>query len=154
MIPAHLTILKNYIIADGTLNAKIDNSDGNTFIADQLSAIFSPDFTVWRTDISSKEIISAIVGSEFVALTALKQGLLMLLLVPGTINAASSNVQTDFSDIFSAGTTLTALSTLAKRNATIVEKILSTGTGTIGSPAIMGFEGRLSHNDVHAARIS
>ena len=154
MTPSQLTTLKNYIAGDSALNARLDNSDGNTFIAEALNVTFSPDFTVWRTDIKSSEIVSAVVGTEYVALTNLKQTALNFVLFPGIVNASSPNIQADFSAIFSAGATLTALTALAKRNATIIEKILSTGTGTLGNPATMSFEGQLSYNDVHAARIS
>ena len=39
-----------------------------------------------------------------------------------------------------------------KRTATRAEKLFSTGDGSSGSPATMGFEGRLTYQDVEAAQ--
>ena len=151
---AQLATLKAAIAANGTLNAQPSDGTGLAFIADALNAVASPDFFVWRNNIPSSEIVAAITGSEFVALTAQKQQGLMLLLIPGTVDASSSNVQADFSAIFSAGTTLTALAALAHRKATVIEKMFATGTGTTGSPAVAVFTGTVTPNDVDKARRS
>jgi hypothetical protein len=149
-----LQSLKSAIAADGTMSAAPSNSTGNYAILAALNAIAAGPFIVWRTDIKSSEVVAAIVGTEFAALTAVKQTLLMMLISPGVVDASSANVQADFSAIFSAGTTLTALAALAKRSANVAEKTLATGTGTTGSPATLGFVGPVTYSDVEAARAS
>ena len=41
-----------------------------------------------------------------------------------------------------------------KRSASVVEKLLATGTGSDVAPAMMGFEGPISYQDVGEARRS
>lgn len=86
----------------------------------------SPAVTVWRADIKPSEIVAAIAGSEFVALTALKQSLLSLLLMPGVVDASSANIRADFSAIFPSSASLTALTAIAQRTATRLEALFTT----------------------------
>lgn len=154
MTPAQLTTLKNAIVADSAFNGLVNNTDGASVVAAAFNAIAVPDFIVWRTDIKSSEIVAAVVGTEFAALTAIKQTALMFVISPGVVDASSPNVQNDFSAIFSAGPTLTALAALAKRQATRFEKLFATGTGSTASPGTMVLQGAVSIDDVNLARHS
>ena len=71
-----------------------------------------------------------------------------------SINSGKSNIRAGFQDALTnipsgvAGVLQSAnwvaVKTAMTRNATVLEKILATGTGTAASPASMGFEGVLS----------
>ena len=59
-------------------------------------------------------------------MTPQHQAMLSLLLLPGVVDATSANVRADFSAIFSAGLSLTALSAMAQRTATRLEALFTT----------------------------
>lgn len=154
LTPAQLTTVKNFIAGDSTLNATPNNTDGAQVIAVALNLAASPDFIVWRTDIAGGEIMAAVVGTELAGLTAIKQFVFNMLMNATPLDASKTNIRADFSAIFSAGASLTALTDLAKRKATVIEKILSTGTGSTASPATMAVVGLIDLNTVHLARNS
>ena len=106
MTPAQLATLKT----DATANfaALVAATDWPS-IAAAYNLPSSPAVTIWRADIKPVEVIDAITGSEFIALTPQHQAMLSLLLQPGVVDATSANVRADFSAIFSAGSSLTAL---------------------------------------------
>lgn len=154
LTPAQLTTIKNFIAADGTLNAAPNDGNGLRTIADALNTAASPDFIVWRTEIKAHEIMESIVGTELAALTAIKQFVFHMLMLSAPLDASKANIRADFSAIFSVGTSLTALTDLAKRKATVIEKILAIGTGSTASPATMAVEGSITPNQVDTARRS
>lgn len=65
LTPAQLATLKADILADGTLNAFPNTSDGNFEIARQYGFIVSPDFFVYRTAIPISEIFDQITWANF-----------------------------------------------------------------------------------------
>lgn len=121
---AQLAALKTDADGQSTLTAAIAAKDWPT-VAAFYNAPSSPAVTIWRADVKPSEIVAAITGSEFVALTALKQSLLSLLLMPGVVDATSANVRADFSAIFATGSSLTALTALAQRTATRIEALFT-----------------------------
>ncbi len=142
--------LKAAILADGTMNAFANTSDGNFALAAYLNASSSPAVAVWRNNITPTEIASTIVMSAYVALTAVQQNGL-LLLTQGTVDATIPAVRTAFSSIFGAGATLTALTALAQRTGTRFEIIFSTA----GPPNTSTMFGQVvSWQDVQIARNS
>lgn len=84
-----------------------------------------------------------------------------LLLGGETVNFALANVRSGFQDALTSlptksdGTNQqagwTALQLLISRPATIIEKMLATGTGSQAVPATMGFEGFVSTDDIQSA---
>lgn len=90
---------------------------------------------LWRSDIKPAELATAIVMSEYVTLTAVQQGGMMLLLQlgAGALDATSATVRTSFSTLFTGKTTLTNLTTLAQRKATVFEAIAA--YLTVAAPA-------------------
>lgn len=154
---AQLQALKAAILADPALAAAPANSDGAFFIADELNKLASPAFVVWRTDLPTKDVKKAINWTEYIARSVGERAAFELIISNGIVNTADANVRQGFSDIFSGPggvTTRTNLTAIAKRSATRAEKILAAGTGSDASPAVMGFEGSLSYQDVEAARAS
>src|SRR5574337_413974 len=125
LTPAQLASLKTDISSQSSLTTAVAAKDWPT-VAAFYNAASSPAVTVWRADVRPSEIVAAITGSEFVALTAIKQSLLSLLLMPGVVDATSANVRADFSAIFASGSSLTALTNIAQRTATRIEALFTT----------------------------
>lgn len=149
--------LKADILADPVLNAYSNNSDGAFAIAAAYNLVATPTFTVWKTDVPTKDAKKAMVWTEYIARSAGERDAWQFMLSNGTINPADVNVRQGIQDIFSGAQgaqTRTNLTTIAKRSATRAEKLFATGTGTDVSPATMSFEGSLSYQDVEQARNS
>ena len=81
--------------------------------------------SIWRSDIKPAELAGAIVMSEYITLTAVQQGgmLLLLQLGQGALDATSSNVRASFGTLFSGKVTLTNLTSMAQRAASQFEAI-------------------------------
>ncbi len=157
MIPEQLATLKAAILADQTLASQPMNSDGAYNIKEALNQIASPDFIVWKTDVSVDEIMRN--GMDWARVDNLSVGKARIwdwLSRLGAFNAAKTNVRAGI-DAAWVGTApdlavRAAIYVHCKRKATRIEKILATGTGTDVSPATMSFEGLLSYQDVESAR--
>lgn len=154
---SQLVTLKNDIAANGVLNTIPNTSDGAFAIAEAYNIPASPAFIVWKTNVSTYEIRSGLIWDEYDALTVSKQNAFAFLCSNGLVNAALTNVRAGIGSIFAGpGQTgnLAALTALAKRSATRLEKLFATGTGTSGSPGTMAanVEGPLPYQDVLTAR--
>lgn len=151
--------LKTFIQNDPTLNAYSLNGDGAYAIAALINHDATPAFVVWRTAVDVDEVMRN--GMDWTRVDNLSVGKARIwewMTKPGTFNPAKANVR--------AGIDATWVGTLpdlavraavyghCKRNASIVEKLFASGTGSDASPAVMGFEGPISYQDVEAARNS
>lgn len=148
--PAEKAILKAAIVADPTMNAFPNTSDGNFALAEYLNAPGTTE--LWRSDITPEEIASTVTMSAFTSLTAVKQNGLLLMTQGERINATSASVRSSFSDIFGAGATLTALTALAKKMGTRFQIIFSTVDG--GANVSTKFGASVNFSDVMEARNS
>jgi hypothetical protein len=147
--------LKADILADPLLAAQPMNSDGAFAIAQAYNLLAAPAFRVWRTDIPTKDIKTAIVWTEYISRSVGERSAFELMISNGILNGADVNVRQGIQDCFSGPSgvnTRTQLTTIAKRDATRAEKLFAAGTGSEAVPATMGFEGALSFQDVEAAR--
>lgn len=108
--------------------------------------------SIWRPNVAASEIVAACVGTEVVALTALKQGLLQFMNQPGVVDATSASVRGNFSAIFAAGATLTALTAVAQRSGTRFETIAGflTAAAPANTSSVVGHI--LTDVEVNAAR--
>ena len=99
-------------------------------VADLLnSATGSGTGTTFRNNIQAKEIINAIVASDFANLTALQLAQLQAITAQGILDATSANARTIFLNIFAGMTnTVTALTALASRLASRAEVLFGAGT--------------------------
>lgn len=154
---AQKTTLAAAIAADPTLSAFPNTSDGNFDLAQHLSfTLPSPAFRVWRTNLPTKDVKKAIVWAEYIGSTSVgERDALNLIISNGIVDASDPNVRQAFLTIFGSpqqATTRANLTNIAKRDATLIEKILATGTGSEGSPATMTFEGIISATEVADAR--
>ena len=156
---AQLAALKAAILADPTLNAFPNNSDGNFAIAAAFNLPASPSFTVWKTKVTATEVGDNIIGTELAGLTTANLSRLQTIVAfsEAGVNPSLVDRRAFFDDVFSgAGGTGTRakLLILWKRLATRGEKLFATGTGSDAAPATLTFEGQLSYPDVETARNS
>lgn len=152
MTPAQLSTVKAAILADSTANAFPNTSDGNFALAAYLNAAKIPAVSVWRNDIAPREVASAVVQSEWVVVTAIKQNGLLLMTQGDRIDATQANVRNGFASIFATGATLTALTALAQRSATRFEAMFLTVAGAANTSSVFGQT--ISPQDVETARNS
>ncbi len=124
-------------------------------IKDYYNAIASPDYYVWRTSIPPEEYLEAMVWTELDTVSEGKRWEFDAMTGKQTrpLNAAKPNIRQGLTDVFNGSPgTRNALVVLAKRKARLAEKLLATGTGTLASPATMGWEGPMTYTDASDAR--
>ena len=163
LTPAQNATLKAAIIADNTLNAFPNNSDGAFGIAALLNATATPDYYVWRSSVATDEImLNGFDWTRVDNLTVGKARIWEWMTNLGRINPAQSNVRAGVIAAFPTSGDLANRNAVfghCQRLATRAEKLFATGTGTSSTdqgvgPSVMGFEGTLSYSDVEAARNS
>lgn len=84
--------------------------------------------SIWRTAVTPAELVGSIIMSEFLGFQAngdQKRSAMLMLVQLGTggLDATNSNVRDSFVTIWTGTTTLTNLTTVARRNATVFEAI-------------------------------
>lgn len=174
---AQKTALKSFVQADPVLSLLPPNSDSYFTIAAALNVEAAGPWVVWRVTTAIDSIRNAIDWAKMTPAqapdsTALQTNKYLLAqakqinlnnLLTGSstvVPSGQANLRAAFQDCLTQlptkadGTNQpagwTAVQTVMQRNATIAEKILSTGTGTAVSPADLGWEGKLSTSDVQA----
>jgi hypothetical protein len=120
MTPAQIATFKADILAKA----------GSSFVlADQgaVSAYYNSTGTgfFWRPSVPVGEMNTAIVWSEFVALTSQVQAGYQALTQGGTVDTTSANIRSGFSTIFAGLTTLTNLTAIAKKVPTNFEALFT-----------------------------
>jgi hypothetical protein len=154
-----LILVRDAILADNELNAQPQTPDGAFAIADALNLTASPAFIVWKTAVSVDEIMRN--GMDWARVDNLTVGKARIwdwLGRLGNFDASKPNVRAGI-DAAWVGTAAdlavrASIYTHCKRSATRVEKILATGTGSDATPATMGYEGRVTYQDILQARAS
>ena len=158
MTPAQLSTLKTFILADPTLGPLASQGAYGPIRA-ALNTEASPAFVVWKSTCQTNDIGGVI---NYVAVAAMTTANLdrlrtMYQCNPTTFDPSRSDIRTFLADTFSGAlggqgqATRDALEALYRRNATVAEKALATGTGSFASPATAGFEGQVSDGDVETA---
>lgn len=124
MTTAQLLTLKNAINADANIAASLAAGDHGAIAAYYNGAGINQ---LWRPDILPKELVTAVVWSDFVALTAIKQNGFLAMVMCGLLDATNANIRAGFTAIFGGGSTsLTNLTALAKRTSTKFEDLYTT----------------------------
>jgi len=155
LTPAQLVTLRADIDADPVFSVLPNNDDTSFAIAEAYNQTASPDWIVWRTNLSREELFDATVLTELISRSQGERDTYRTMLDQGVVSAAKASIRQAFADIFSGpagATTRAQLTAVAKRTATRAEKLFSTGTGSDAAPATMSFEGSLSYHDVAQAR--
>jgi len=156
LTPAQQATLKTSIQADPAFNSLPQNSDGAYAIAEAYKLPATPNWTVWKSNVTINEVGKKFNGAELAGLTTGNQTRLQTIAqyMAGGVNPSLLDNRQFFDDVFSgAGGTNTraALLILWKRLANRSEKLFSTGTGSDAAPATMTVEGTLSYSDVQQA---
>lgn len=114
---------KAFILADANLatfrTAPVDHGQIAAYYAASSGAGF-----MWRPSITISELNTAIVWSEFIALSVQTQNAYHALTQGGEVDSTSPNVRAGFASIFS-GTSLTNLTALAKKVPTRFEALFN-----------------------------
>ena len=153
---AQLLTLKNSVLADPVLGILPASSNAINDIIAAYSKPAAPAFTVWKTLVPIGSVGKGFNSAELGGLTTANTNRLIALahyLLDG-IDPSQASSRAFFDDIFSgAGGALTraSLAVLWKRQASRLEVLFATGTGSDASPATLGYDGALSYNDVRLA---
>ena len=154
-------IVKADILADPSLSAQPNNSDGAFAIAAAYNTVASPQWVIWRSQVLQDEIMQN--GFDWTRVDNLGVGSArvwewMFSNSERSFNPSRPNVRAGIEAVWK-GTSAdlavrAAVYVHCKRDATRIEKLLSTGTGSTATPATMGFEGPVSYADIETARNS
>lgn len=153
--------LKAYILSVPELAAQPMNSDGAFAIADVLNQPAAPAFVVWKSSVTQDEIMQN--GMDWTRVDNLSVGKAriwewMFSNSARAFNPAKANVRAGIDAVWVGTAADLAVRASVyghcKRNATVVEKVFATGTGSDATPATLGFEGNISYFDVEQARNS
>lgn len=132
-------------------------TDGNlSGLADYYNVTASPDFWVWRTNVSRAEIYNTAspTGSFWDWTTyknqgASEQNAWTQMFMGDAADFSRQNLRDGIGKIFGAANAQTThCLAMGRRLATRLEKVLATGTGSAASPAVMGAEGALRFDDL------
>lgn len=165
LTPAQLDTLKTWLTANA-------NGIQDEPAAALLNAAASPDWYVWRSNVTEDEFTqkggvdvansnAATVfnwtGTGYITRSQGERDAWARLFRNGAVNPSLPNVRQAFGDILSGGTAPAPanrnhLLVLSKRKATVGEKLYATGTGTFATPANMVVEGLITVTNVSEAR--
>lgn len=146
--------LKAYIEGDSVLNAFPRNSDGYFDMARILNLEHSPAFVVWKTSVAIDEIMrNGIDWTRVDNLSVGKSRIWDWMTRLGVINPSKTNIRAGIDAVWTAvadEATKAAVYTHCKRNATTIEKVFATGTGTTLSPATTALESPINYTEIEA----
>lgn len=139
--------IKAYILADPVLSQKPMTSGANGEIAIALNLAASPAYVVWKPTVTQQEIMGD-AGFNWTRVDNLSVGkarIWDLMFKFGSVDPSNANVRAGIAATW-VGTQAdldvqAAVLAKCKRNASIFEKLLATGTGSTVSPAVMAPEG-------------
>lgn len=161
MTNEQLLTLKAAILAetDAEFVAARDAGNNSQMLA-WFNAAASPEFVVWRTNVSRSEIQDD-EAFNWTVVDNLSTGSKyriwewMFSNSSGAINASKANIRAGIAATWVGNAQFLAVQAMVlakcKRAATRAEKLFATGTGSTVSPAVMDFEGALSIDDIRAA---
>lgn len=146
----------------GTLDGKTPAqwwAEGNpSKVAAFYNRTATPDFYVWKSSLEVSEVFDGFIAEDWTAMDNLTVGqdrIWVNLKGLGTLKPASAAHRAALTECWKGTAAKVAVKdrilAMGKRKAIVVEKLLSTGTGTLADPATMGFEGELDWPDVNAA---
>ncbi len=158
MTPAQLATLKTHILADQVL-AAMTSGPGTDYgaIAAALNLNAAPNFYVWRTDVARAQVYNdTSVENTTWDWTVYKnqsvpeQNAWVQMFMGDQANFSQDNLRAGVAKIFGAANAQTAhVLAIGKRLAKRAEKVLATGTGSVGTPAkLSSFEGEVSIADI------
>lgn len=171
--PAQITTIRAAIFADPVMAPAAPLGNGPDVIAALFNTV-EPAYFAWRTSTSSNDVNDAIVWANLTptdaadvttiytnrALVCQAKQINLRILIQGrdTVNSAKSSIRAGLQDALSlipsgvAGATVSggwpAVKTAMTRNATRLEKLLASGTGTAAIPANLGYDGMTNSQEM------
>ncbi len=123
---SELAVIKAAINADATAIGFV-NAKNPGACAEYLNAAPAAGAVlIWRPDIPVAELLTGVLWSAFVALSAQVQAAWTALTAGGTVDATNANVRAGFVTIFGAASqTVTNLAAIAQRSASRLEAIFT-----------------------------
>lgn len=158
LTPEQMATLKADIQADPTMSALPNTNAGNMLIAEMYEALASPVFTVWKTYVTVEEIMAN--GFDWTRVDAATVGKARIwewMTNQGSMNPSKANVRAGINDAWSGAPNASHLAGITAhlhRSANRLEKLLAVGTGSVASPAVMGYEGSISPDELESVRNS
>lgn len=155
--------VKSDIAADPLLQGQPLNSDGSFAIAAAYNKIIAPTFFVWRSSAPVQDImVNGFDWTQVDNLTVGKARIWEWMKDTGALNFSEPNVRAGVLAAFTGAGNLAMRTQIfghGQRAATRLEKLLATGAGSTSSdqgvgPALMGFEGNVTYQDIDGARNS
>lgn len=154
-----LQTLKAYIDADPVLSVIPLGSDGDFDIAAALNQTATPSVVVWKSKVSSDEIMRG--GIDWTRVDNLSVGKARIwdwMTRLGSIDPSKASIRSGI-DATWVGTAAdlavrATVYSFCKRNASIFENLFATGVGTTASPAIMAVEGPVDYQLISSVRNS
>lgn len=149
--------LKTFIAANPVWAAMPKNSDTAFFIAAELNKDSPETFIVWKTSVSQDEIMMN--GFDWVQVDNLSVGKARIWEwlfnnEQRVMNPSKLNVRAGIAECWKGTAAMLAVQAVVlghcKRQATVIEKLLATGTGTDASPATMSYESPISYQEVES----
>ncbi len=151
-----LAILATEIDSNPDLADFVLNHDA-TLIAEYYNVTATPDYTVWRTDVSMEEIMRN--GMDWARVDNLSVGKARIwdwIGKLGYFDASKPNIRAGIDAAWVGAAADLAVRaniyTHCKRPALRGEKLFAIGTGTVASPATMEVEGQLRDIDIQQAK--
>ncbi len=127
MTPAQLLAFKTHILANAGLVTERATNNHTAIAAHYNSAGTG---AVWRPSIEASELNTAIVWTEYAALTAVLQNCYQAMVAAGSVDGSNTNIRAGFASIFAgtgAAVTRANLVALAQRVPTKGEMVFMTG---------------------------
>jgi hypothetical protein len=155
LTPAQAITLKTFVEGNSAFNSIPRTGDGVFALRLLLENVAVPDFIVWKSIVTQDEIMMN--GMDWTRIDNLSIGKAriwewMFDNQNKSINPSKPNIQTGINTVWVG--TQADLDVRAqvyihcKRQATIIEKLFATGTGTTASPGNMVFDGDVSYSDL------
>ena len=144
------------IRADATLTEGAATGRMAEEIAHAYDALAVPDFIVWKTSVDVDEIMrNGMNWTQVDNLTVGKARIWDWMTRLGHFDASKPNIRAGIEAAWTGAAAMLAVRatvyTHCKRQATRIEKLFATGTGSTASPATMSYEGSITYHDVNAA---
>jgi hypothetical protein len=111
-------------------------------LVDQVGS--GANYTVWRNDVSPREVANNIQPADFIKMTTTQSQMLQVLFAGAPIDATQSGIRSNFGSVFSgAASTVSALTVMAQRQASRGEVLFGDGA-TINDSQIRSAIGLIS----------
>ena len=147
--------LATFIANNAVWAAMPKNSDTAYYIAEQLNKPESSTYIIWKSAVDVDEIMRN--GLDWTRVDNLSVGKARIwdgMTRLGTLNPSKANIRAGI-DATWVGTSAdlavrAVVYTHCKRQATVVEKLFASGSGTDSSPSVMSIESPISYQDVES----